>query len=297
MEDERPPSAPTKIIFLPVTEELAAKVRAAGFPIDAAIPIPVELPAEADTAARELVALKNLTIEMIIAGMIRMICRFTLENNAENQVSAYYRRFVLAFKPDILAEFKSAAYAHIQNGSYNMAREIIAALKGLFPGRDEVSVLEEALAEASAPRADEDYESAYRLISSGDEKSGIERLRKFLERHPDSWNGWFMLGWALRRLKRWQDAIACFRKALEIGGGCTDTYNELAICLMETGCYDEARNELEKALSLDEKNTKIISNMAILALKTGHETEAEILFRKVLEAVPNDPLANRFFCS
>jgi Flp pilus assembly protein TadD len=64
---------------------------------------------------------------------------------------------------------------------------------------------------------------------------------------------------------------------------------------METGRYDAARHELETALSLDGENTKILSNMAILALKTGGETEAKLLFQRVLKASPNDPLANRFF--
>jgi Flp pilus assembly protein TadD len=104
-----------------------------------------------------------------------------------------------------------------------------------------------------------------------------------------------MLGWALRRLKRWEEAIACFRKAAEAGGVCADTCNELAICLMETGRYDAARRELETALSMDGENIKILSNMAILALKTGGETEAKLMFQRVLEASPNDPLANRFF--
>jgi tetratricopeptide (TPR) repeat protein len=123
----------------------------------------------------------------------------------------------------------------------------------------------------------------------------MEKLRKFLERRPDSLNGWFMLGWALRRLQRWQDAIACFRKAAEAGGDCADICNELAICLMETGDYNAARHELERAMTHDAENTKHISNMAILALKTNCEAEAEALFNKVIEIDPNDPLANRFF--
>jgi Tfp pilus assembly protein PilF len=295
MEEARSAAVQTKIIFLPVSAELAAKVSAAGFSLNPDIPIPVELPPDGGAAAREPGALENLTIEMIVAGMIRVICRLGAEGGGGNTVSSYYRGFVLAFKPDILPEFKAAAAAHLQNGSYDTVREIIGALKGLFPGSAEVLELDAALANETGADGDEDYEAAYSLISGGDEKSGIERLRKFLERHPGSWNGWFMLGWALRRLKRWQDAAACFRKAAEAGGGCADTYNELAICLMESGDYDAARRELEKALSREAENTKLISNMAILALKTGRETEAEDLFRKVLAIDPNDLLANKFF--
>jgi cytochrome c-type biogenesis protein CcmH/NrfG len=146
-----------------------------------------------------------------------------------------------------------------------------------------------------AGTAETDYREACRLIKEGDEEAGMRKLRKFLERHPDSWNGWFMLGWALRRLDRWQDALLCFRKSLETGGIEADIHNEIAICLMETGDFDAARGELEAALSRDAANVKVISNMAVLALKTGSETEARSLFRRVLDIEPDDPLAKRFF--
>jgi tetratricopeptide (TPR) repeat protein len=282
------------IVFLPVPESLQSKIDIEDFSFNPSIPIPVEISAGSETGA-----LENLTIEMIIAGMIRVICQYAAANRADDEVSVYYRNFVLAFKPNIMAEFKSAAMVHLRNGSYGMAREIITALAGLFPGSGEASELGSMLARETDPEtgsgSEPDYREAYHLIRDGNEEAGMEKLRRFLEHRPDSWNGWFMLGWALRRLKRWEDALACFRKALETGGRCADTYNEIAICLMETGRWEAARGELETALAGDGKNIKILSNLAILALKTGNETEADALFRKVLEIEPDDPLAKFFF--
>jgi Flp pilus assembly protein TadD len=285
-----------KVIFLPLPESLAIKCPSGGFSFNPDIPIPVELPADfgSEGSIHDIPAvLENLTMEMILAGMIRVICRYAAD--ADDPVSRYYRGFVLAFKPDILAEFRAAAIMHIQNGAYDRAREAVAALLGLFPDFPEVTALKAMLDGEAGDYGAPDYTEAYRLISGGNEEAGMEKLRKFLEQYPDSWNGWFMLGWALRRLKRWKDAAACFRKCIEAGGLCPDTSNELAICLMESGDYAGAHRQLEGALSEDASNTKLLSNMAILELRTGREEEAAVLFRRVLEIDPNDPIANRFF--
>ncbi|MDR0409504.1 MAG: tetratricopeptide repeat protein [Spirochaetaceae bacterium] len=288
--------AVSRIVFLHVPESLKLKINVEGFSIDPSIPVPVELPAGNDESEKSNAeAIKHLSIEMVISGMIRVICHNAALKQANDKISDYYRGFVLAFKPNILTEFRNAALVHLQKGSYNMAREIITALDGLFPDSSEVSELKSVLFEENAVHVGDAYQEAYSLISGGNEQAGMEKLRKFLETHPDSWNGWFLLGWALRRLKRWKEGGECFRKAIEAGGNYADTYNELAICLIETGDYDTARHELETALSRETENIKIISNLAILALKTGREIEAKPLFRKVLDIDPDDPVANKFF--
>jgi len=140
---------------------------------------------------------------------------------------------------------------------------------------------------------DESFTEAYALIQEGNEEAGMHRIRDYIERYPSVWNGWFMLGWALRRLKRWEDAAAAFAKAIELGGN-SDTHNERAICLMESGDLQGASHELELALRDDPENIKIISNLGVLALKTGNADEAAAFFRTVLELDPEDPIAKNF---
>jgi len=145
--------------------------------------------------------------------------------------------------------------------------------------------------------ADEDYSSAYKLIKEGKAREGLNTVRNFIERYPLVWNGWFLLGWALRLLERWQDAQDAFNKAIELGGDNSDTRNELAICLMENGNPAAARKELETALYNDPENVKIISNLGALALKDGDKEKAAAFFRTVLELDKDDPIAKEFLAA
>ena len=141
---------------------------------------------------------------------------------------------------------------------------------------------------------DESFTEAYTLIQQGNEETGMRSIHDFIEKRPSVWNGWFVLGWALRRLGRWEDGAAAFAKAVELGGGGSDTRNEFAICLMESGDLQGARRELEAALRDDPENIKIISNLGVLTLKNGNADEAAAFFRTVLELDPQDPIANNF---
>ncbi len=136
------------------------------------------------------------------------------------------------------------------------------------------------------------FKSAYQLIQSGQEEKGLEELRVFLQRNPDVWNAWFMLGWGLRRLGRYADAEGAFVKALECGGDQNaDCYNELSICCMEQEKFEQAQEHLLKALQLAPENTKIISNLGYIALKRGDVSTAQKYFQTVLEYDPNDKIA------
>ncbi|MCL1927651.1 MAG: tetratricopeptide repeat protein [Treponema sp.] len=139
------------------------------------------------------------------------------------------------------------------------------------------------------------FMEAVTLIRNCDEEKGIIKAKEFLERHPGAGRGWFVLGWGLRCLSRWDNAVECFRKALTLGCVNADTYNELSICLLETGDLAVAEKELEKALHLDPDNVKIISNMGILAMKQGNNEKAKAFFRTALELEPEDPVAGAFF--
>jgi len=135
---------------------------------------------------------------------------------------------------------------------------------------------------------------AYECISAGSDEEGLNKIKEFIERHPRVWNGWFILGWALRKMGRYGDGLEAFKKALELGGNSSDIRNESAICLMELQDLKGARKELELALRDDTENTKIISNLGVVAMKAGNMDEAEAYFRTVLELDPEDPLAKKF---
>ena len=139
---------------------------------------------------------------------------------------------------------------------------------------------------------DKAFLNAYKLISGGQEEKGLKEIRSFLEKNQKVWNAWFLLGWGLRKLCRWEDAKQAFQESIACGGNeNADTHNELAICLMETGNLSGAKSELLKALSLAPENEKIISNLGYLSLKEGNKSEAQKYFAAALEYCSTDKIA------
>lgn len=96
-----------------------------GFTVDPAILIPVELPAG---KRPEDIAASDLSWEAIVAGMLTV-----LGHTPAHKDAAYFRRFVLAVKPDIKTELTHAGILQARNGSYAVAEEVFRSLQGLFP--------------------------------------------------------------------------------------------------------------------------------------------------------------------
>lgn len=139
---------------------------------------------------------------------------------------------------------------------------------------------------------DEAFRAAYDYISRGEEEKGLDEIRLFLQHNPKVWNAWFLLGWGLRRLNRFDDAKGAFLEALKNGGDeNADTYNELSLCYVQEKNFTEAKNCLIKALSIEPESTKVISNLGYLSLAMGNKAEARKYFAAVLEIEPNDKIA------
>jgi len=85
----------SRVIFLPVPESFKNQYNSAGeaFPINPSIPIPVEVPQGGEEAS-----IANLSMDMIISGMLRAI----EEKQVKQKWIDYYSGFVLFMRPDIL---------------------------------------------------------------------------------------------------------------------------------------------------------------------------------------------------
>jgi Flp pilus assembly protein TadD len=337
------------------------------FTLDPAILLPVELPEGVSSFAAG-----ELSWEAIVAGTLKVLAW-----DPGNANAAYYRRFVLAVKPEIRDEFTHLGILKARNGESEVAIEIFRALEGLYP-EDAVTRMNlalafeersrqleklgaEALSEeyqnlafesykaalatdptepaihynmayfylhqrsfdkarehlevfartgadekrvAEAQRIIRDIEAqglldglfqkAFDAIRMGREEEGITHIREFLSSRPAVQNAWFLLGWANRRLGHYEDGRDAFGKALELGTPHADLLNELAICLMELGDLAASGKRLKEALALEPENTKVISNLGIVALKSGNQEDARGFFRTVLEIEPEDRIAARY---
>ena len=215
--------------------------------------------------------------------------------SAFGEAEAAYAK-LLAHNPPFPPAQYNAGFFYLGKKNFIRAKECFSLYLESCEDQEKKEKIEAIIADIEKNNLDdENFREAHELIRQGDEEAGMLYIRDFIEKFPDVWNGWFMLGWALRRLCRWQDGAAAFSKALELGGASADIRNELAICLMELGDLNGARRQLEAALRGDPENVKIISNLAVIALRTGNLDEAAAFFRTVLELAPGDPVAMHYF--
>jgi len=364
------PAALKRLVFIELPQPLARSL--GSFTPDPAIPLPVEttpLASGGSAVSPDRFDPRALTPEALVAGMLRLLAW-----QPDHEHADYYRSFVKAVKPDILAELSEAGIAKARNKDWEIAEEIFLALAGLFPEAPEplldLAILSEdraelyeqseraALADEMESRAfdaykrllaleppfppaffnaaffflrrrnferaaslletyvkvadDEDkiakakevlrklgeqgyldnlFKEAFDFIKLGEEEKGLAKAREFIGRHPKVWNGWFLVGWANRRLGRWEEGREAFEKALALGAEGADALNELSICLLELGRLVEARKALERALSIEPENVKVIVNLGALAARQDRPREAVGFFRAALEIDPEDPAA------
>jgi Flp pilus assembly protein TadD len=359
-----------------ISVEQTSQRRIGDFDLDPAIPLPVDLApgesAEAAAGARRQAAEREISPEAIVSGMLKV-----LVYDPANPHADYYRRFVLAVRPEIRSEFTGAGIMTARNGKHELAIEVFRALEALFPEDavtamnlalvyDERSrVLERTEVEGAAEEvrglafeaykralaidpsepsihynlaifylhqqsfekarehfeafarlsdderrirearriireiddqglADDLFRRSYDAIRMGREEEGVEGARSFIEGHPGVWKAWFLLGWGLRRLRRWEEARQAFLRAIELGGEQADALNELAICLMELGELAQSERMLRRALAVEPENVKVICNLGIVAERQGRREEALGYFRSALEIDPADPIADRW---
>lgn len=204
-------------------------------------------------------------------------------------------------EPPAVDAYFNAGFFHLKQRDFSAARECFESYLALTCDAKEESEndaykkerAQEILDNIKRQNMDDErFKSAYQFISSGQEEKGLDEILIFLQHNPNVWNAWFMLGWGLRRLERYDEARQAFEKALEFGGGeNSETYNEIALCLMAKEDFSGAKENLLRALSLDPESTKIISNLGYVALRQGDTDEARKYFASALEFDPNDKIA------
>ena len=197
---------------------------------------------------------------------------------------------------DVIAEgHLNAGYFYARLQDYRRARNHLTVFVDRGEDESQKAEVREFIEQIDQhDLGDEGFRVAYEKIRSGNEDEGIELVREFIGRNPEVWNAWFLLGWAHRRKSEFAAAKDAFEKALDFGPRQADTLNELAICHLELGDPLGARALLAEALAEAPEDTKIISNLGIVELKSGNAAEAASFFQTVLEINPEDSIAKAY---
>lgn len=252
----------------------------------------------------------DMFTKLNLALLMEERSRFYREAGADDEADYYndeafhFYKEVLAAEPPIPQAFFNAGFFFIKQSNYAKARSVFETYLQLEDTTTDTAETRKQKARdlidwINTQALDDDlFKEAYDFMQMNQEEKALERIREFLSHHPKVWNAWFLLGWALRRLNRWEDAKAAFLHCLELGQDneeikttYSDICNELSICLTELKEYQKAEKWLLSALAEEPENIKIISNLGSLALKKGKTEEAKGFFRTVLEINPTDNLA------
>lgn len=96
-------------------------------------------------------------------------------------------------------------------------------------------------------------EDAWALQAAGDHEAAVEALRLVLAEEPRMVDMWELQANSLRHLRRYDESLEAYRKALELSGGAPQIAVRAAAAFFEAGRLDEAVRHAELALASDPK--------------------------------------------
>ncbi len=113
----------------------------------------------------------------------------------------------------------------------------------------------------------------------------INLLTNLLDKNPKSSEGWCNLGIAYRKENRYQPAINCWEKALEIKGDTVEVCSNMAGIYADRAQPEQALHWLDRALACDPENTEAHwqRGLALLTMRHWAEGWDEYEYRQKLE--------------
>jgi tetratricopeptide (TPR) repeat protein len=129
------------------------------------------------------------------------------------------------------------------------------------------------------------------LLDLGQINPAIAELTKASELDPSRGDSLFHLGTALAEARRWEDAVAAYRKAiLQPSLTVLDlAHQNLGLALFHLGRYREAEDALRFALSLDPQLQAAYYNLGLVVSAQKRPDEAKALFRRTQQMAPETP--------
>ncbi len=94
------------------------------------------------------------------------------------------------------------------------------------------------------------------------------------------------MGAAFLQKQEPEEAIAQFRKAIELEPDYAEAHNNLAIALFQTGRTDDAITHWEKSVAIDRDNADAHNNLAVALIRKGRVPEAIAHWQKTLQLQP-----------
>ena len=129
--------------------------------------------------------------------------------------------------------------------------------------------------------------SATRLLEQGKVEEAIACFRRALDLNPDNPEAHNNLGVALREQGKLDQAAAAHRRALELKPDYPEAHSNLGNVLKDRGMVDEAEACWRRALELKPDFVRTHNNLGIALKQQGKLDEAMASYRRALELKPD----------
>ncbi len=129
------------------------------------------------------------------------------------------------------------------------------------------------------------------LLRRGAANEAIRFLHRSLKAEPYSWEGHYLLGKALTRKGEWEHALEEFIASVEMDPEDPRGWHMCGSTLLALQRLDESEHYLRKAIDLQPAMTDAIADLGIVLMRRGTFEEAQELFRRALQQVPDHRIA------
>ena len=125
------------------------------------------------------------------------------------------------------------------------------------------------------------------LYNQGQLTAVIEQTTSLTEQYPEAFVVWNIMGAANRGLGHLADALAAFRKVIELNPNYAGAYYNMGNVLQEQGKLDEAIEAYTKAIDIKPDHADAYNNMGLALQDQGKLDEAITSYNKVLSLRPD----------
>ncbi len=136
------------------------------------------------------------------------------------------------------------------------------------------------------------FEEGYKLVLKGNVDKGLDILLPLLDVFKNWWKLFFVIGVAFRQKQEFEVAKRYFKNVVEINPVQLDAVNELAVCEMSTGNYENAVKYIDEGLKYNSNSHELYTNRAAANIYLKDINNAEKDIEKALEIEPNNEVAN-----
>jgi len=184
------------------------------------------------------------------------------KTSSHHEVKQQYRKLALKFHPDRNPSSESGEYF----------KEISEAYAVISDPQKKQVYDQHGHAGVDGRYSNED-------IFQGTQRAGFD--------FNDVW-GWRNKGGALYFLGKYEEAIKCYDKAIEIDPNNSVVWNNKGLALYFLGKYDEAIKCYDKAIEIDPNDADVWNNKGDSLDSLGKYEEAITSYDKAIEIDPND---------